>query len=161
MGTDLPHARYYINETEYDFWNPQVNDQTGLEYNEYVFDDSVAPVFDRGLVELWDGNDYDVDDALHLELAPGHTPGHCVGWIDSKGQRALLSGDSMHSPVQVYEPGWNSGFCADGDASAAVRRSLLEAVVESDAILMPAHFSAPHAFRVQPKGDCFQVIDAL
>ena len=37
----------------------------------------------------------------------------------------------------------------------------LETAVESAAILMPAHFSAPHAFRVEAKGNGFQVVDAV
>jgi glyoxylase-like metal-dependent hydrolase (beta-lactamase superfamily II) len=157
----FPNARYYVNKTEFEFWNPRVTDQTGMEFNAFVFDDSVQPVFDRDMVELWEGDDCTVDDFLRLEVAPGHTPGHCVGWVESKGERALLSGDSMHSPVQVYEPTWNSGFCLDGERAASTRRSLLEAAVEHDAVLMPAHFSAPHAFRVEHRGDSFAVVDAF
>ena len=156
----FPNARHYFNKTEFEFWNPAVNDQTGLEFNAYVFDDSVKPVFDRDLVELWEGNDCQVDDSLHLEVQAGHTPGHSVGWVESKGEFALLSGDSMHSAVQVYQLDWNSAFCGDGVAAAAVRRGLLEACVERDALLMPAHFSDPHAFRVRENCDTFAAVDA-
>jgi glyoxylase-like metal-dependent hydrolase (beta-lactamase superfamily II) len=156
----FPNARYFINRTEFEFWNPAISDQTGLEFNAYVFDDSVQPVFDRDLVELWEGNDCQVDDTVHLEVQAGHTPGHSVGWVESNGEWALLSGDSMHSAVQVYRPDWNSAFCGDGDAAAAVRRGLLEACVEHDALLLPAHFSAPHAFRVRENGNTFSAIDA-
>lgn len=157
----FPNARYYVNKTEYEFWNPSVTDQTGLEFNANVFDDSMLPVFDRGLIEMWDGDGCQVDDSLRLELKPGHTPGHAIGWLESKGERGLLSGDSMHSAVQAYRPDWNSGFCADADGARAARRSVLEAAVESNSILLPAHFSAPHAFRVQTKGDGFAVTDAI
>ena len=59
----------------------------------------------------------------------------------------------MHSPVQVYRPDWNSGFCLDAEGSIGSRRSVLEAAVEANAVLLPAHFSAPQAFYVQEKGD--------
>ena len=36
-----------------------------------------------------------------LELNAGHTPGHAIGWLESKGERALFAGDSMHSAMQV------------------------------------------------------------
>ena len=39
----------------------------------------------------------------------------------------------MHSPVQVYRPEWNSGFCLDAEGSVASRRSVLEAAVEANA----------------------------
>lgn len=45
-----------MNKTEYEFWNPSQTDQTGLEFNANVFDDSILPVFDRDLVHLWDGD---------------------------------------------------------------------------------------------------------
>ena len=157
----FPNARYFVNKTEFDFWNPEQTDQTGLEFNGNVFDDSVKPVFDRDLVEMWDGDGCEVDDCLHLELAAGHTPGHSVGWIRSGGDHALLSGDSMHSAVQVYRPDWNSGFCLAGDQAAVTRRSLLEQCIERDAVLLPAHFSAPHAFRVVERNGGFGVVDAL
>lgn len=157
----FPNAKYYFNKTEYEFWNPSVTDQTGMEFNGFVFDDSIKPVFDRGLVELWDGDGHDVDDHFHLELRPGHTPGHAVGWLTGSGGTGLLSGDSMHSAVQVYRPDWNSGFCLDAEGAVATRRAVLEAAVERDAVLMPAHFSAPHAFKVQARGNGFAVVDAL
>ncbi|MFT7598459.1 MAG: glyoxylase-like metal-dependent hydrolase (beta-lactamase superfamily II) [Acidimicrobiales bacterium] len=157
----FPNAKYFLNKTEYEFWNPSVSDQTGLEFNANVFADSISPIFDRDLVQLWDGDGCQIDDSLTLELKPGHTPGHAIGWLESKGQQGLLSGDSMHSPVQVYRPDWNSGFCLDAAGSIAARRSVLEAAVERNAVLLPAHFSAPHAFHVQEKGDGFAVVDAL
>ena len=156
----FPNATYFVNEAEFEFWDPRAGDFTGKEINLNVFEDSVLPVFDRELMQLWRGDGIEVDDSLRLELAAGHTPGHAIGWIESKGERGLLSGDSMHSAIQVYRPDWNSGFCIDGEASAATRRSVLERCVESNALLLPAHFSAPHAFRVQERGDAFAVIDA-
>ena len=157
----FPNARYYINRCEYEFWNPSSTEQAGMEFNGFVFDDSVKPVFDRGLVELWDGDGCDVDDHLRLELRPGHTPGHSVGWLTGTGGTGLFSGDAMHSALQVYRADWNSGFCADGKQAAATRRSILAAAVERDAVLMPAHFSAPHAFKVKTRGEGFAVVDAL
>jgi glyoxylase-like metal-dependent hydrolase (beta-lactamase superfamily II) len=149
----FPNAKHLFNKTEFDFWNPDSNPtQTGLEYNAGVFDDSVRPVFDRGLAQLWDG-DIDIDEVFHLEMATGHTAGHHVCWLESKGERALFSGDAMHSPMQVFEPTWNSGFCAKVDESIATRQRLLEACAERNALLCPAHFAAPHAFRVVPKGN--------
>ncbi|MGF1596680.1 MAG: MBL fold metallo-hydrolase [Acidimicrobiales bacterium] len=157
----FPNASYYVNAAEFEFWDPDETDQTGLEFNANVFDDSIRPVFDRDLVELWTGDDWTVDDYLTLEVRAGHTPGHCVGWLESNGERGLLSGDSMHSAVQVYRPEWNSGFCLDAEGAVTTRRSLLETCVERNAVLLPAHFSAPHAFRVTERNGGFAVVDAL
>jgi glyoxylase-like metal-dependent hydrolase (beta-lactamase superfamily II) len=156
----FPNARHYINRTEFEFWNPAVTDQEGLEYNGNVFDDSVAPVFDRDLAVLWDGDACVIDDTLTLELAPGHTPGHCIGWLESGGEYALFAGDSMHSPLQLLHPEWSNIACTDLVASVATRRRLLEESAERAAVLLPAHFPAPHAFRVARAGPSFRFSDA-
>ena len=149
----FPSATHLFNKSEFDFWNPDTNPaHPGLDYNAGVFDDSVRPMFDRGLAQLWDG-DLDVDEVFHLDMATGHTAGHHVCWLESKGERALFAGDAMHSPMQVFEPTWNSGFCAKVDEAIATRRRLLEICAERNALLCPAHFAAPHAFRVVAKGN--------
>src|SRR5258706_154643 len=83
----------------------------------------VLRTVDRDLMVLWDG-DYEVDDGFHLEMATGHPPGHSVAWLQSKGERALFAGDSMHSAMQVFEPTWNSAFCLAGEETIATRRRL-------------------------------------
>ena len=64
----FPNARYYFNKTEYEFWSAE------HPFNGFVFDDSVKPVFDRGLAELWDGDGCDVDDYLRLAAEPRTHP---------------------------------------------------------------------------------------
>lgn len=157
----FPNARYYLNKIEYEFWNPSESGPSDPGFNANVFEDSVKPVFDRGLVQLWDGEGFDVDDHLHMELSPGHTPGHSVGWLTGSRGSAVFSGDAMHSALQAYRPDWSSAFCADAEMSAASRRRVLESAVERDAVLLPAHFAAPHAFKVHTRGEDFALADAL
>jgi glyoxylase-like metal-dependent hydrolase (beta-lactamase superfamily II) len=147
----FPNARYLINQREFDFWKPDNPASAGIDINTNVFEDSIQPVFDRDQILLWDG-DYEIDDSFRLAMATGHTPGHNVGWLESKGERALFAGDSMHSAMQVFEPSWSSAFCVDPDESAATRVRLIESCAENNALLCPAHFAAPHAYRVVPRG---------
>jgi len=156
----FPNATVHMNQVEFDFWNP-ANVPAGLEFNGGVFEDSVQPCFDRGQVNLWNGDGLDVDDTLHLQMATGHTPGQCIGVLESKGERAVFAGDTMHSPYQVYHPEWFCGFDLVPAEAEATRRKVLELCVEKNAILMPAHFSAPHAYRVSAEGNAFSVSNAL
>lgn len=156
----FPNARYLMNETEFEFWRPDNPAAAAIAINAGVYEDSVVPVFDRGQVQLWKG-DLDVDGVLHLEEATGHTPGHAVAWLESKGQRALFAGDSMHSPMQVLDPGMNCAFDIDLAKSAATRRQLLETCAERDAYLLPAHFSWPHAWKVVAKGNGLAPVAAI
>jgi glyoxylase-like metal-dependent hydrolase (beta-lactamase superfamily II) len=156
----FPKAKYVINRREFDFWQSNNPAEGPLEFMANVFDDSVAPVFDRDLVQFWDG-DAELDEVFHLEMAVGHTPGNAVAWLESKGERALFAGDSMHSPMQVFEPSWNCGFDADGEQAHKSRVKLLDTCAERGALLLPAHFSAPHVYKVQSKGNGLAAVPAL
>ena len=73
---------------------------------------------------------------------PGHTSGHIA--YAFREQRALFCGDSLHHPLQVYAPHWNSRFCELPAQALVTRRRLLEHCAEQGALLFPVHFGAPH-----------------
>jgi glyoxylase-like metal-dependent hydrolase (beta-lactamase superfamily II) len=156
----FPNARYLINQREFDFWKPDNPAVADIAINAGVFEDSVQPIFDRDQMILWDG-DYELGDGIRLEMATGHTPGHNVLWLESKGQAAVFAGDSMHSAMQVFEPTWNSGFCIAPEEAIATRTRLVETCAERNALLCPAHFAAPHAYRVEPRGKGLAAVSAV
>ncbi|MFN8643556.1 MAG: MBL fold metallo-hydrolase [Candidatus Binatia bacterium] len=148
----FPNATYVMNATELAFWDPTNPANAALAFNAGVFADSVAPCFEADQVHLWRGT-HDLDEVVHLFETPGHTPGNAAAWLRSKDRWALFSGDNMHSPMQVFEPSWNSAFDLDGAQAERSRRAILEACAERDALLLPAHFPAPHVFKVVPRGN--------
>lgn len=156
----FPNATYLMNATEFEFWKPTNPSSAALEFNAGVFEDSVAPCFDAGQVRLWRGT-HDLDEVVHLFETPGHTPGNAAAWLHSKDRWALFSGDNMHSPMQVFEPSWNSAFDLDGAQAERSRRGLLEACAERDALLLAAHFSAPHVFKVVRRGNGLAAVSGV
>ena len=92
---------------------------------------------------------------LSVEPAPGHTPGTVAIRFESRGERAVFCGDILHHALQVYRPGWNSFACMDAAQARASRRRVLEQCA-AGALLMPAHFGAPFACRVEAKGESFE-----
>jgi glyoxylase-like metal-dependent hydrolase (beta-lactamase superfamily II) len=155
----FPHATYLINQTEFDFWNPTNSANARLGFNAGVFADSVAPCFEAEQVRLWRG-DHDLDGVVHLVEAPGHTPGNAAAWLHSNGAWALFSGDTMHSPLQILEPSWSSAFDCDGAQAERSRRALLDVCAERDAVLLAAHFPAPHAFTLARRGHGLTAVPA-
>ena len=159
----FPNARYLFSTTEFEFWQARraLEDNAAFEaVASKVFDDSVLPVVEAGLVDLVDGR-HDIDDALHIEPAPGHTPGSVTLELDhGSGRahgRALFSGDIMHHPIQIRLPDWNSNFCELPEEARATRRRVLEHCAQSGALLMPAHFGWPHAGTIREDGDGFDI----
>ena len=106
----FPKARYVLPRTELDFWDPNgVARPAGAAVNVNVFEDSVQPILDAGLVDAWEVH-YDIDENVRLEPAPGHTPGAAVVVVRSEGQSAVLVGDLLHSAalVEAVQKAWTS-----------------------------------------------------
>ena len=141
----FPRARYLFSRIEYEHWTAHP-DPSPIRRN--AFNDSVLPVVEAGRADMIEDG-HEVDGAFRVELAPGHTPGNVHIRLASKGSEAMFAGDVVHHPIQVYRPDWSTVACIDPVASAASRRRLLETCCERGALLLPAHFPAPHGGRVR------------
>lgn len=158
----FPRARYLFSETEARYWNPAGDgprpSATGAAVNAGVFEDSVAPLLARGLVDFVGPGDR-IGDGLSLIGVPGHTPGHLALRAESRGDVAYFVGDVLHHPIQIYAPDWNSIFCEDAVAARASRRRVLAAAADDNALLIPAHFGGGHMTRVARRDDGFVALD--
>ena len=152
----FPNAKYVFSEIEFEFWKNERNADNPEVFNavnNQTFDDSVLPIM--GLAELIEGEVDLIDDLLHISPAPGHTPGSITVTLSSAGDKALFTGDICHHPIQVYEPHWNSAFCEIPDKAISTRKEVLEFCIESNAIMMPAHFGPSFTGHVQDAGGGF------
>ncbi|MEU5742195.1 MBL fold metallo-hydrolase, partial [Streptomyces tendae] len=153
----FPNATYLMAKADFDYWNPANEIKTLLgRGNQNVFEDSVAPVHQAGLAQLWEDS-HQIDANLRLDLAPGHTPGSSVLRLESGSDRALFVGDLMHSPIQIHEPDANSCFCEDPAEARATRHKLLGAAVDSNALVFPAHLGGHGAAEVVRAGSKFAI----
>lgn len=98
---------------------------------QHLFSDSIAPVRDSGQLQAWDG-EHRVDPTLRLELAPGHTPGSSVAWLDT-GPGAVFVGDLLHTPVQPDRPDDSCDVDIDADAARTSRREVLSEAARAGA----------------------------
>jgi glyoxylase-like metal-dependent hydrolase (beta-lactamase superfamily II) len=152
----FPNAKYLFHRRELERWNPDHPSYTFAAHNEFVWEDSVAPVIAAGQgVVIEDG--YQVDDTLTVEPAPGHTLGHVRIRLSNGGAEAIFSGDVMHVPLQVYYPRWHTSLDDDPTRGIQSRIRLLEDCVERDALLLPTHFLAPHSCRIRDIGGGFAI----
>lgn len=145
----FPCARYLISRTEYEFAKEQRDGDDPA-----LFADSVQPIADVGLLDLVDGS-HRLCDEIALVPTPGHTPGHVSVTIESRGARAVISGDVFHNPVQIASPGWHSFADADPRDATATRRAMLSSLADSATLLIGTHFPSPTAGYVTAAGDSF------
>ncbi len=97
--------------------------------------------------------DHRITSHVSLRPTPGHTPGHASVQIESGGQRALITGDMIHNPVQVAHPDLAAVPDWDQDAARATRRAVLQDIADADVLLLGTHFAAPTGGFVRSEAD--------
>ena len=120
-----------------------------------MYEDSIAPIFAAGLADLVE-EEADLGGGLRLEPTPGHTPGHVSLWVESRGERALLTGDFVHHPVQCAEPHWAEVGDEDADRARATRRRLFERAAATRALVLGTHFASRPGGRIRADGDVWR-----
>jgi glyoxylase-like metal-dependent hydrolase (beta-lactamase superfamily II) len=153
----FPNARYLFPRDDYEFWNP-ANGTAGLGPHATdhvrVFGDSIEPVAQAGLADLWDG-ELAIDDALTLRQVPGHTPGSGILRVRSGGETAFFVGDLLATPMMVGQP----DLCAragdrsvdhDPEQVTRARRDFVGAAAQLQARVVPAHFDADAGVFIRP-----------
>ena len=71
------------------------------------------------------------------------------------GDVAVFAGDVMHSPAQVYQPSWNSRFCADSEQARLSRHTIVDLCADRDATYFSTHFAETSAGRITRDGERF------
>ena len=142
----FPNARYVYARAEEDFYITSAGESRRM-----VFDDSVQPLIDAGLVDRIgeDGGRYDEHFTFHS--TPGHSAGHMSIGLSSAGEFALFGGDVMHHPIQLAHPEWNSGFCGDPAVSRSSRAWALDVVAGRSALYFSSHFADTSVIRHAPE----------
>lgn len=143
----FPNAAYLFVDTEYKRWDTSSAERHPNEFNVSVFDECVRPIVDAGLAKIITAP-YAVSPSLTVEPAPGHTVGHAMLRLSSGGSVAYFTGDAFHHPAQMSRPELHLPGCDDLTTAIATRRALLRRLRHEDALLFPAHFSAPHYGRL-------------
>jgi len=138
----FPNAKYLFSKKEYDYWVKKPEKE--VDDDKFAFDDSVAPIVKAELAKLVDNN-YKIDKNLRLMPTPGHTPDHVSVWIESNGQKALISGDFLHHPCQLVHPEWTMDTDTLSDIALKIRQKMLNQLVYADILLIGSHFSNPVA----------------
>ncbi|MEZ0384318.1 MBL fold metallo-hydrolase [Mycobacterium sp. pW045] len=128
-------ADYLVTAAEHEHW-------CELTGEDRVAPECVAPLRQYGRLRLVEP-DHRVTGDIRLVPTAGHTPGHVSVRIDSAGAVAYISGDVVHHPAQIGDPGICALPDADPTAARASRLELLRRVADERALLLGSHFAAP------------------
>jgi len=148
----FPNARYLMGHVEYDHWTTQ-RERDDMKA---VLADSVAPIWDAGLVDLVE-TDHRICDEASLVPTPGHTPGHVSIRVASDGEEALITGDFMHHPCQIARPDWSSTADSDPDLARTTREQMLARLANTPILVIGTHFAGRTAGHIIPDALTFRL----
>lgn len=129
----FPNAKVYISRPEYD-WSESARK-------------ALAPY--RGRVELIEPGTFDhpgkaVAPGIRPIAAYGHTPGHTILMIESRGEKLLIWADLTHvMAIQMAKPEISVRYDANPDQAAASRISVLKYVTANDIPVAGMHIAYP------------------
>ena len=146
----FPKARYLIGRTEFEHWSAEGDAEQAT-----ILGDSVQPILDAGLADLVD-MDHRISDEIRLTPTTGHTPGHVSVVIESRGERAVITGDLSHHPCQMAHPDWSPTFDSDPKAAAVTRARMFAEWADQPILVIGTHYAGPTAGHVKRDGAVFR-----
>ena len=130
------NARYWVANADW-----RVFTRGALRKRPYI-PAQVLPLQDQDILELFEGERQITGEVSTLPT-PGHTPGHTSFLVASQGERAVITGDAIHSRAQTQETHWSPRADSKPDISAESRKNLLKRIESDNAMLISGHFPAP------------------
>jgi len=112
----------------------------------------MGPYVSAGRFKAFDGST-ELFPGIRAIAAPGHTPGHSVYAIESKGQKLVLWGDLMHvAAVQFPKPAVTIAFDVDSPAASAQRRNAYAEAAKGRYLVAAAHLPFPGIGHLRAEG---------
>ena len=159
----FPNALVRAGQADADFWLSKAameaapkEQKDGFQgamtsLNPYVASGKFKPIVADG--ELVPG--------IRARLAAGHTPGHTVYVVESKGQKLLVWGDLMHfAAAQFPDPAVTIRFDSDSPAAAAQRKKIFAEAAASGEWVAGAHLSFPGLGHLRVSGTGYIYVPA-
>ena len=152
----FPNARYVFNQPDIDYFSRIDADPKEGPAELGTFRECVIPILDAGRADIVSGQKQRLNDFIEIDAAPGHSPGHVVFTLESKGQRAVFTGDVLHHLLQVHYPDWNFPKNSDAEQAKKSRRKVLDLVASTESLMIPAHVGFPFAGRIEKTADGYR-----
>ena len=155
----FPNAVVRIDAKEAGFWLDQAAmDKAPAEMKDAFKGAmlSMKPYVDAGRLKTFDG-DTELLPGIRAVAARGHTPGHTVYAIESKGQKMVVWGDLMHvAAVQFPDPSVTVNFDSDSKAAMPQRKKAYADAAKNGYYAAVAHVSFPGIGKLRADGKGYE-----
>jgi glyoxylase-like metal-dependent hydrolase (beta-lactamase superfamily II) len=152
-----PDLRIHVAAAEVAFWESPDFSHTNMPAG---FPDALRSAAKRFMKEYREhlhpfDEEYEVAPGVVAYRTGGHTPGHSVVRLASRGEALTFAGDAVFA-VGFDQPDWHNGFEHDPEEAARVRVRLLRELAETGEMLVATHLPFPSVGRVAVEGDAFR-----
>ena len=159
----FPNAIVRADQREADMWLSKSKMETAPKDAKQVFEGAMAavnPYVAAGKFKSFDGNT-ELLPGIRAVATYGHTPGHTIYAVESKGERLVLWGDLMHSAaVQFPDPTVTIKFDTDTKAAAAQRKAQYADAAKRGHWVAAAHLPFPGIGHLRADGKGYDWIPA-
>ncbi len=152
----FPNATIHVNKADMDYWFDSAQEAKADAEHKKMFEQSqlgLRPYIAADRIKTFIGGE-SLSSGITTIPAPGHTVGHTLFRIESKGEVIVLFGDIVHSgDVQMPHPGVAIKLDSDSATAAAVRRKVLSEYAQNRTLIGGSHLSFPGLGHVRKEGD--------
>lgn len=141
----FPNALVYVDRHDPEFWLSESVAAAHPERKQTLAQShaTVDPYVSAGKLRPFDAPN-EVLPGIHALAARGHTPGHTAYLVESRGQKLLLWGDTIHlAEVQLADPEVTIEYDVDPTEATKSRKALLTLASEGGLMVGGAHVSFP------------------
>lgn len=151
----FPNATVHADKHDADFWLSAESLEKAPKEMKMYFQGaqmSLNPYVNAGKFKAFEG-DAEIVPGVKAVAAHGHTPGHAVYVVESKGQKLVLWGDLMHvAAVQFPKPAVTIAFDSDSKAAAAQRKKAFADAARGRYWVAGAHLPFPGIGHLRAEG---------
>lgn len=159
----FPNATLHVAKADVDFWLSADNMKKAPAEAQAFFQQAMAmlpPWQKANKVKTFEA-DTEFVPGIKSMATPGHTPGHSVYVVESKGQKLMLWGDLMHlAAVQFADPSVTIQFDVDAKSAAAQRKKAYADAAKQGYWVAAAHLPFPGIGHVSVEGKGYGWIPA-
>jgi glyoxylase-like metal-dependent hydrolase (beta-lactamase superfamily II) len=142
----FPNATLRIDKKDTDYWLSNENMNAATESARDFFKSAMTsanPYLAAGKLKTFEGNT-ELVPGIRAVAAYGHTPGHTVYAIESKGEKLMLWGDLMHvAAVQFEDPSVTIQFDSNSKAAAEQRQLAFADAAKNGYLVGATHIAFP------------------
>jgi glyoxylase-like metal-dependent hydrolase (beta-lactamase superfamily II) len=159
----FPNAIVRADKRDADFWLSQANLDAAPEDAKGFFKGAMAsinPYVAAGKFRPFDGGG-ELVPGIKAVSTYGHTTGHTIYLVESRGQKLAVLGDLMHvAAVQFVNPSVTIEFDTDSKPAAVQRKKIYADVAKQRSWIAVAHLPFPGIGHIRPEGQSYVYVPA-